>query len=141
MKYLDTAVLVSVLLPEDTSALAIRWMEEQRDHKLAVSEWVRTEFSAALSRKLRSRRITVHERDAALLYFRGKFIRDFHVLEIQTRDYENAASIADRHDLGVRAGDALHLAVALGNDCTLVTLDRQLAEGARALGYAVELIA
>jgi uncharacterized protein len=98
-------------------------------------------ISAALSRKLRSRRITDHERDAALLYFRGKFIRHFHVLEIQTRDYENAASIADRYDLGVRAGDALHLAVALGNDCTLVTLDRQLAEGARALGDAVELIA
>jgi predicted nucleic acid-binding protein len=42
-----------------------------------------------------------------------------------------------RFDLGLRAPDALHLAITRRLDATLVTLDRRLAAAANQLGVAV----
>ena len=51
-----------------------------------------------------------------------------------------AARFADRHELGLRVGDALHLAVCADHGATLCTLDRRLAEAAPALGVRTTLL-
>nr|WP_294810246.1 hypothetical protein [uncultured Sphingomonas sp.] len=46
----------------------------------------------------------------------------------------------DRPDPGLRAGGALHLAIAQSGGLSLVTLDRTMADAALQLGIAIERI-
>ena len=47
--YLDTSLLVAALTNETETGRMQAWLGEQEPSRLAVSEWVITEFSAALS--------------------------------------------------------------------------------------------
>jgi predicted nucleic acid-binding protein len=58
----------------------------------------------------------------------------FTVLPVTTSYFRTAARFADQYALALRAGDALHLAIAGDKGATLFTLDRRLAEGGLALG-------
>ena len=58
MLYLDTSLLVTALTKEAETTRVQRWLSEQEPAALAVSDWVVAEFSAALSLKVRSRRMT-----------------------------------------------------------------------------------
>jgi predicted nucleic acid-binding protein len=93
-----------------------------------------TEFSSALSIKLRTRQITPVIRAGALAVF-GRYLEDtFDVLALSRSLFRKAASFAEQHDLGLRGGDALHLAVAANHGATICTLDRRLHEAGAALG-------
>jgi predicted nucleic acid-binding protein len=59
-------------------------------------------------------------------------------IDIASSDARLAYIYARRFNLGLRAPDALHLAMARRLDATFVTLDRRLATAARELGVAVE---
>ena len=50
MLYLDTCVLLAVLLPEAHSAAAAAFLEEARA-QLAISSWSVTEFHSALAQR------------------------------------------------------------------------------------------
>ncbi len=51
-----------------------------------------------------------------------------------------AATYADRHPLGLRAGDALHLAIASSRGAVLCTLDKRLMRSASEAGIDVQHI-
>jgi hypothetical protein len=53
-QYLDTPVLLAALTNERETARMQNWLAQQTQGDLVVSEWVATEFSAALSVKLRT---------------------------------------------------------------------------------------
>jgi hypothetical protein len=59
---------------------------------------------------------------------------------VERRQFRTAAAFADQYRPGLRAGDALHLAVAFENGATLRTLDRRLAEAGPALGVMTLLV-
>jgi uncharacterized protein len=48
--------------------------------------------------------------------------------------------LADQHALGLRAGDALHLAICTDHGATLCTLDRRLANAGSTLGVKAMLL-
>ena len=52
--YLETSVLVAALTHEARTARMQRWLDDQDPELLAISDCVTTEFSSALSVKLRS---------------------------------------------------------------------------------------
>jgi hypothetical protein len=56
------------------------------------------------------------------------------VLPVSPLHFHTAARFADQHELGLRAGDALHLAVCAEHGATLCTLDRRLAQAGATLG-------
>jgi predicted nucleic acid-binding protein len=64
--YLDTSLLVAALTNETETRRMQAWLGEQEPSDLAISDWVITEFSAALSMKLRSGQIEVIHRADAL---------------------------------------------------------------------------
>lgn len=140
MKYLETSVLVSLLTMETTSERAIAWGDVQPPGSLLSSHWLLTELSSALSRKLLTRRLDVEERNGILAHFTASILPLLTLVEVRSEHFRRAAEIADIHQLGIRAGDALHLAVAKDYGCPLCTFDRKLARGAEQLGYAVELL-
>jgi predicted nucleic acid-binding protein len=55
--------------------------------------------------------------------------------------FRTAARFVDQHMLGLRGGDALHLATASEHGATVHTLDQRLAEAGPALGVATKLVA
>jgi uncharacterized protein len=132
--YLDTSLLVAALTKEPKTTQVQRWLREQAATTFAISDWVITEFSAAMSLKVRSRQITTAGRAAALGRFTLWAEESFNLLAVSSLHFRTAARFADQYALGVRAADALHIAICAGHGATLCTLDHRLGAAAPALG-------
>jgi predicted nucleic acid-binding protein len=79
-------------------------------------------------------------RAAALAIFRQLIAESFTSLPITSHHFQAAARLLDQHHLGLRAGDALHLALAADLGAALFTLDRRLAEAGKQVGASVRLL-
>jgi len=140
MLYLDTSLLVAVLTNEAETERLQRWLGQQPVEDLAVSDWVATEFSSALSIKLRTGQIRIVDRAEALATFTRLVADSFITLPVSRSDFRMAARLADQHALGLRAGDALHLAICANHGTMLCTLDRRLGDAGSALGVNAMLL-
>jgi uncharacterized protein len=141
MYYLDTSFIVSSLTSQEVRSDDARdWLEMHGNQSLAVSEWAITEVSSALSLKIRTSQIDFAQRAAAMLRWRTFLADSLSVIRVETGDFETAALFAEYHELSLRAGDALHIAIAQRTGCTLVTLDQKMADAAVILGVPVAAI-
>ena len=140
MFYVDTSVLVAVFTQEDASSRATAWLRRSEPEGVAISEWVATEFAAALSAKIRTKHIDEAYRDNALRLFAMTVRGSMQVAAVTVEHFKRAAQFASDHKLGLRAGDALHLAIASDQGAILCTLDKRLASAGKALGFASRLI-
>jgi predicted nucleic acid-binding protein len=113
------------------------WLAEQLPDELWINDWVATEFSSALAMKVRIGDLSVEHRAETLAHFRRLIADSFGVLPVTASHFQAAARLADQHLLGLRVGDAPHLAVAIDAGARLCTLDRRLAEAGKAVGAAV----
>lgn len=141
MIYLDTSVLVALLTPEETSERVAAWITAREPGTLHVSGWVATEFGAAVTRKVRTGRLTRGECDRARREYESVVSGAFTVLAIEPGDFHSAAQLVADPEAGIRAGDGLHLAVALAHGMSLATLDKRFVAGAAKLGYQLEELA
>jgi predicted nucleic acid-binding protein len=116
------------------------WLGQQAEGDLAISDWVGTEFSSALSIKLRAGHVEPAHRADALATFSRLSADNFLVLPVSRLHFRTAARFADQHLLSLRAGDALHLAVCADHGATLCTLDRRLSDAGPALGIKTMLL-
>ena len=138
MHYLDTSVLIAALTPEASSDRVHDWLSGLE--ALSISPWVRTEVSSAFAIQVRTGRLSLADRADALTIF-NRLVDENLVMEtIEARHFEIAAHFVDQHDLGLRAGDALHLAVASQRGLVLATLDQKLADAGPKLGAATLLL-
>lgn len=137
MIYCDTSLLVASLTSEPATAIVQRWLGEQDAGALCISGWVVTEFSSALAIKLRSGELSVAQRADVLTHWRSMLSENLVMIPVPQPAYDLAARFADRHELKVRAGDALHLAIASLAGVPLATLDRVMALAAVAVGVTV----
>jgi hypothetical protein len=140
MLYLDTSLLVAAFTYEDATDRAIDLLKSTPGRELMVSEWVKTEFMAALSTKVRTKQIDDIYRTRASTLFAISVEGSMEVAAVTTTHFRAAAELAEEHKLGLRAGDALHLAIARERDAALCTLDKRLARAGKALGIATKLI-
>jgi len=140
MIYLDTSLLVAALTNEARTEEVQSWLAAQAAGDLFISDWVITEFSAALSLKLRIGHLESRDRARVLSMFNSLVEDSLTVLPVARIDYHTAARFADVSSTGLRAGDALHLAVANRYGACLHALDKVLTEAALELGVAAELL-
>lgn len=139
--YLDASLVVAIFTPEDHSGRAEAWWATQDADTLAISDWVTTEVAAAFSGKVRARELAEPIRCEtwnAFLEWEGGDVRR---LPFRPATFRLAARLAGEvPDLGLRGGDALHLAVAVEHNATLCTLDQRFARAAEGLGHRVTLV-
>jgi uncharacterized protein len=63
------------------------------------------------------------------------------VVAVSREHFRDAARLATNHSPGLRAGDALHLAICAEHGATLCTLDRHLCEAGPALSVQTIAVA
>ena len=138
--YIDTSVLVTLLTGEIDADRVSAWLKSVPQGKIALSEWVSTEFAAAISVKVRMGAISAQNHADALARYSVLAGMSFGMFPVLERHFRTAAQFAGNADLGLRAGDALHLAIAASGLATVVTRDRKMASAATALGIGVHLL-
>jgi predicted nucleic acid-binding protein len=134
MIYLDTSVVVALLTPEDRSPQALDWFALCRG-PLISSDWLITETHSALGIKQRHHGISPHARQAAGERFERLLQAGVELRSLDRGRFRQAADLLQDPALGLRAGDALHLAVALHSRCNrLASFDGRMLQAAAALG-------
>ena len=124
--YLDTSVPIAVLTNEAQTARLQTWLAAQPPESLTISDWVTTEFSSALSIKARVGHIDASQRADALAMFTRLSMDILMVLPVTGPQFRMAARFADQYAIGIRAVDALHLAICADHGATLCTLGQRL---------------
>ncbi len=140
MFYLDTCVLVSAFTTEAFSFQTVDWLVQQAQSELMISDWQITEFSSALSMKLRTQQIDMKKRSDTLAQFTAYMDSRLKVLPVLSQDFRDAAHLANYHQYGLRSGDALHLAITARCGFSLVTLDSRMANAGQPLGIKTHLL-
>jgi len=133
MHYVDTSVLIAYLTPEVFSEQADRALRASAYQPLSLSDWTETELVSALGIKCRTEQISESDAWAALAKYaelRDRFVH----LPVLGQDYQSAAELLRHWSLGLRAGDALHLAIARRQACVILSLDKVLVKAARLVG-------
>ena len=116
------------------------WLGRQPPETLLISDWVVTELASALSIKVRTGELSASDRARLAATFTRLRTESLTVLPLSRGHFATAARFVEQVNVGLRAADALHVAIAADHGATLCTLDRRLAEAATSLAVSAELI-
>jgi predicted nucleic acid-binding protein len=137
MIYLDTSAAIPMFVPEPTSQAIDRWFESC-DDPLVSADWIMTEFSSALSIKVRRREINDKQAKAAWANFDAFCGSGLRLLPVTRQAFQQAAHLARDIASGLRSGDSLHLAMAIEVGAEgIATADSNFAKNAKASGLTV----
>lgn len=125
-------------MPESTSERIATLFGELEDEDLAVSEWTLLEFALLLARHVRSRSLDVADARIAEARFDAMVDQSFIVYVPNRNDFEQASQWVGYFDMGLRAGDALHLAIAKNRSAAVIhTLDKLMIGTGTRLGVSI----
>ena len=140
MQYADTCLLVSLFLRDSGTDAALTWLDESSNQPIMASHWSLTEFSSAAAMRVRKGDISARLHKEVLTRFR-RFAQARLTLEpLQPGDFERAAAMTDIYASGLRAADALHLALCVRLSSTLCSADRIMIIAAEACGVSARRI-
>lgn len=141
MHYADTCLLISLHLPDPGTPGALAWLEAASRDPIMTSHWTLAEFASALGIIARRGEIDAATHGATLAQFR-RFVADRLIVEApEASDFERAAGWLERFETGLRAADALHLAICARRSATLCTADDTFARAADAFAIRVHRVA
>ena len=135
MRYFDTSFLVPLVLPEATSEPIAGFFENLPTDDLAVSHWTRVEFASLLAREVRMGGLDAAAAHKAGSRFETMVGESFVVLLPNRGDFDRARDWLGRFETGLRAGDALHLAIAGNRGADAIySLDKGMIAAGKRLG-------
>jgi predicted nucleic acid-binding protein len=134
--YLDASVLVASLTNEVRTEDARDLIRAREPLDIGFSSWTLVEALSGLSRKVRTGHLTAKDFDAVSHQVRA-FPNAHARAPVGEEHFLAAMKLVGRRELKLRAGDALHLAIASDFGLTLATFDSDLAAAAQAVGVPV----
>ena len=133
MIYLDTSALVPAFIREPKSEAVLAWLESSGE-SLVISEWSITEFSSAAAIKVRTGEIAAAMAKQARTRLLGFAQEHCSIAVPQRAEFRRAAELAGDTNLKLRAGDALHLAIAEASKVQgILCLDETMGAGAKTI--------
>ena len=140
MIYIDTSALVPVFIREPKSEAVIGWLESS-GQRLAISEWSLVEFASAVAIKVRTGQAAPNLAKQVATRVR-EFAQKHCTVAVPGREeFRRAAELAGENTLKLRAGDALHLAIAASLGAQgILCLDDAMIESAKSLGMKVVMV-
>lgn len=124
MLYLDTSFVAPLVIAEDTSNAVEAFVLKLKPGELATSLWTQVELVSLVSRKVRMGELSTAEAEAVRSEFERMLIESFELLVPSAADFTAAAKYLEAPKTGLRAGDALHLAIAANHRARkILTLD------------------
>ena len=134
--YLDTNVMVALLLQDAHSSRADAWLIRAKPTLLA-SDLCTVEVAAVISRRVRMKQLTAETANLALGRFDDWLSRSVEIVRWTPEQMATAGHIVRDFSSKLTAPDAIHLAIARHSGATLATFDDRLAEAARRHGVPV----
>jgi len=136
--YFDTSFLMPLILPEATSDEIAAFFRHLPAQELVVSHWTRVEFSSLLAREVRIGGMDAQAAARAAARFEAMLDEPFSILLPSVEDFDLANQYLGRFEIGLRAGDTLHLAIASNRRAEAVyTLDQILLNAGKILDLPV----
>jgi predicted nucleic acid-binding protein len=138
--YFDTSFLAPLILREATSDKIVAFVRRLPAVELAVSHWTRVEFSSLIAREVRMGGLDIQAATRADARFEAMMDESFSVLLPDAGDFDLAKRYLCQFKTGLRAGDALHLAVANNHRAAVIySLDKTLLKAGKILDLPVRV--
>ena len=132
MLYFDTSFLAPLILEEATSTKIEALFAKLPVGELYVSHWTRVEFASLIAREVRMGGLAESDALLAIAQFDELVTDSFQIVTPGIADYELAKDYIQHFATKLRAGDALHLAIASNHGAqTFYTLDEGLLNAAK----------
>jgi predicted nucleic acid-binding protein len=123
MLYLDTSFIAPLVIAEDTSNAVEAFVLKLKPGEPATSLWTQVELASLVSRKVRMGELSAAEAEAVCREFERMLSESFELLAPAAADFVAAARYL-KVPTSLRAGDALHLAIAANHGARkILTLD------------------
>ncbi len=135
--YIDASALMPLLV-EERASRPVSDLLGATPQPMVVSEFAAVEVASAMARLVRMNLVTAQAADDLLAKFDAWRTVATRSADLSGAPHRSAGLYVRRFDLGLRAPDALHIALCRRDGHELVTLDKRLARAARALGVGVE---
>jgi len=133
MVYVDTSVIVALIVNEAISEAVAKWYAGTKA-ELVSAAWCVPEFASALGIKRRTGQLDAEQARQAWERFERLAANDLKLLAVEPADFHRAAVMTLDAENALRAGDALHLACAERAAAKgVATLDAVMARNAQRL--------
>ena len=138
--YVDTSVIVAMLTDEPKTQACKDWFKALTQAPMS-GDWLVTEFYSAIALKQRIGQLREKDVKATMHQFETLTNNGgIKLLPVARETFANAGKLTQQH-INTRAGDALHLSVAMQCEAkAFVTLDNAQATSAKQLGFEVVTI-
>jgi predicted nucleic acid-binding protein len=137
MIYVDTSVVVALLTLEPSTQAVKTWYAGL-DEMPVCSDWLLPEASSAISIKVRTGQISEATAKSVRKEFALLTDGGVRIVPVSRNAFVKAMEMTKIHNRSLRAGDSLHLAVALELGAShMATLDAMLAENAKRHGMEI----
>ena len=138
MVYLDTSFVAPLVIAEGTSDAVEAAVLKLKAGELTTSLWTQVELASLVARKVRMGELSVPEAVAVRREFERVLGESFDMLLPAAADFATASKYLETPKTGLRAGDALHLAIAANHGARkILSLDRGFLEAGRRLKLPV----
>lgn len=139
MVYLDTSFIAPLVIAEASSE-SVEAFLLGRKTELATSQWTRVELASLVSRRVRMGEFDADQAEAIRAALDRLLSESFTMLTPTAADFTTAVALLAKPGTGLRAGDALHLAIARNHGAkTMYTLDRGLLKAGKQLKVPVSV--
>ena len=140
MLYFDTSFLAPLILPEAISDEIATFFHGQPIEEFTVSHWTRVEFSSLVAREVRMGGLDARAAARADARFEAMVDESFAVILPNANDFNLAKRYFSRFETRLRAGDALHLAIAYNHHAEVIySLDKALLQAGELLNLPVSM--